>query len=114
VWHDISAELSWRALVEKSVQVSTREPTDAHLQFADPVEESDIDGKRLHFHMCDLFGSTAADVIIVDSTALSYTGLDDEKLFRKLKSPKRENSHLRRCSCRMFDSYIRLWLSSVT
>jgi hypothetical protein len=71
VCDDTSVEVGWREYVEKSGQVSTREPAEDHLHSVGLLAVDDINGKRVDSHVFDLSGS-AVDVMIADPTPPSY------------------------------------------
>jgi hypothetical protein len=79
---------------EKSGQASTREPTDAHLRSDGPLNPSLMNGKRVYFYVFDPSGSFCADVMIVDPTAPTCSGLAATKLSKKSEILKREEHAL--------------------
>jgi hypothetical protein len=50
-----------------------------------PLAEDNVSGKRVDFHVFDLSGSTAADVVIVDPSAPFHIGQNDAKLWRQFE-----------------------------
>jgi hypothetical protein len=66
VRHDVAADCGWLVSVERSAQVGTMEPADAHLQGDAALDPAFVNGKRVDFLVFDTSGRVACDITIVD------------------------------------------------